>query len=168
MRALADGDRAAFDDVFRAAKPLVERYVGRVVADGAARDEIVQTSLLQVFEEASSYEPERDAATWILALASWQVRSHRRDRARASARAASEASAEVVASDADPERDASESQTVRALHACLGELSESDKDVVLAAMRGERPAGATFRKRLERALARLKTQWRARYGHDGV
>lgn len=166
MRSLADGDRDAFAEVFRAAKPLVERYLGKVVSDAGARDELVQATLLKAFEAASSYDPDRDAATWILALASWEVRSHRRDAARSSARVAAEASADGLASDADPERDVAELQIIAAVRECLGELSPSDQDVVLAAMRGERPEGATFRKRLERALGRLKSKWSARYGQD--
>ena len=53
-----------------------------------------------------------------------------------------------------------------ALDRALGDLSPSDSAMLLAFARGERPdlPGATFRKRVERALARLRTRWRIDHG----
>ncbi len=48
----------------------------------------------------------------------------------------------------------------------LGGLSALDAETLLAAARGERDPSATFRKRLERALARFRKEWRARHGAD--
>ena len=48
----------------------------------------------------------------------------------------------------------------------LGGLRFRDVETLLAAARGERDPSATFRKRLERALARFREQWRARHGED--
>jgi len=41
-----------------------------------------------------------------------------------------------------------------------------DQETLLAAGRGDRESSSTFRKRLERALARFRKQWRARHGAD--
>jgi hypothetical protein len=45
-------------------------------------------------------------------------------------------------------------------------LSALDQGTLVAAARGERDPSSTFRKRLERALARFRKQWRARHGAD--
>ena len=61
---------------------------------------------------------------------------------------------------------ARESRT--ALAQALGELKASDAATLLAYARGERPdvPGATFRKRVERAMARLRELWRI--NHDSL
>lgn len=166
MRALADGDRAAFAEVFRVAKPLLVRYLGKLVADPSVRDELVQVSLLKVFEDAASYDPDRDAAAWIVTLASWELRSHRRDVARTRARHGGEVDARIASTAADPEREAQAAQIADAVRACVGELSSVDQEVLLAVMNDERRVGASFRKRVERALSRLKAKWSKRYGAD--
>ena len=48
----------------------------------------------------------------------------------------------------------------------LGALRVQDAETLLAAARGERDASATFRKRLERAIARFRNEWRARHGNE--
>ncbi|HEU4613999.1 MAG TPA: hypothetical protein VFS15_18020, partial [Kofleriaceae bacterium] len=51
----------------------------------------------------------------------------------------------------------------------LATLAPHDRDVIAAALTDDDElrralAPATFRKRLERALGRLRTSWRSRYG----
>ncbi len=167
MCALADGDRDAFAAVFRSVKPLLDRYVAKVVRDHAARDEIVQACIVKLFESASSFEPERDAATWVLALASWEVRSFRRDRARQLGRVGGDPTSVASEPSDDPEGGgALRAEIIDAVHDCLGELSALDQEVILTTLAEERPPTPTFRKRLERALARFKSKWIARYEHD--
>ncbi|NUP09681.1 MAG: sigma-70 family RNA polymerase sigma factor [Polyangiaceae bacterium] len=168
MSALADGDREAFATVFRAARPLVERYVGRLVADAAARDDIVQATLVKVFENAHTYDPARDAATWIVALASWEIRSHRRDVSRARERYAGDPIVVGIEAADDPEREVFARRALDAVNACVGELSTRDRDVLMAALGDQRPTDTTFRKRLERALVRFRAKWRARYGEEDI
>jgi RNA polymerase sigma-70 factor (ECF subfamily) len=166
MSALADGDRDAFAVVFRSVKPLLDRYVSRLVRDSATRDEIVQACIIKVFESASTFDPERDAAAWVLALASWEVRSFRRDRARQIMRSGGDPTRVLKESGHDPEGETLRREIVDAVHACLGDLSLTDQEVILTMLAEERPPTPTFRKKLERALARFKSKWVARYEHD--
>ncbi len=46
----------------------------------------------------------------------------------------------------------------------LGSLSAGDRETLLCLLRSDRPGGATFRKRLQRALSRFRLAWRARHG----
>jgi RNA polymerase sigma-70 factor, ECF subfamily len=166
MCALADGDRDAFAVVFRSVKPLLDRYVAKMVRDPASRDEIVQASLIKVFEGASTFDPDRDAAAWVLALASWEVRSFRRDRSRQLRRSGGDPVNVALAGEDDPERATLRREVIEAVHDCAGDLSLADQEVILATLEGQRQPTATFRKRLERALARFKSRWVARYEHD--
>jgi hypothetical protein len=53
----------------------------------------------------------------------------------------------------------------RAAREVLGDMREEDARAVLAAIDDARPPGdATFRKRLQRALTRLRVAWRTKHG----
>ena len=56
---------------------------------------------------------------------------------------------------------------VAAAESVLGTLRPLDVETITSIATGARPAqGATFRKRLERALSRFRLAWRARHGSD--
>jgi RNA polymerase sigma-70 factor (ECF subfamily) len=67
-----------------------------------------------------------------------------------------------------PEAAAMAREAGEALDRALAELSASDAATLFAFASGERPdlPGSTFRKRVERALSRLRARWRL--DHDGL
>src|SRR5437016_1518132 len=65
-----------------------------------------------------------------------------------------------------PEDAAVDQDLISAATEVLGGLRVQDVETLLAAARGERDPSATFRKRLERAIARFRNEWRARHGND--
>src|SRR5438093_12134333 len=81
MERLADGDRAAFAPVFSLLWPRLRAFAVRFAgpADG---EDAAQAALLKVFSRASEYDRQRDALTWVLAIAFWECRSLRRKRSR--------------------------------------------------------------------------------------
>jgi len=74
--ALARGERAAFDPLFRRLWPLLRGFARRLLPPGEAED-AAQEALLRIFRRASEFDPERDALAWVLGVAAWQVRTHR-------------------------------------------------------------------------------------------
>jgi RNA polymerase sigma factor (sigma-70 family) len=164
MTALARGDREAFDPLFRRAWPLVRGFAARTIAPHEA-DDVAQEAMLRIFFRASEFDPGRDALAWLLGVTAWQVRTHRtRDRRRRET--VLDEAAERVDASSSPEREAIARGLSEALDEALGELPRSDAETLLAYARGERPdlPGPTFRKRVERALARLRGLWR--YDHE--
>jgi RNA polymerase sigma factor (sigma-70 family) len=162
MRRLAEGDRGAFDAVFVALWPVLRRFAERALRDPADADDAAQSALVKVFARVSQFDARRDALAWAIAIASYECRTlrkrslrRREDRTEAPERAAPSAEDEAIEAD---------------LHAAVGEacgaLSPADAETLLAAARGERPRSAAFRKRLERALERLRKEWRTRHGTD--
>ena len=160
LTALARGDRAAFDPVFRRLWPLFRGFAGRCLPATEAED-AAQEALLRVFSRASEFDSRRDALAWTLGIAAWQIRT-----ARARARRRREEPAEGLPEHADstpsPEDEAMARQAGDLLDGALAELSPSDTATLLAYARGERPdlPASTFRKRVERALRRLRGVWR--------
>ncbi|MCB9760084.1 MAG: sigma-70 family RNA polymerase sigma factor [Alphaproteobacteria bacterium] len=162
---LAAGDRSAFHPVYATAWPVVRAFVGRVLADDPSADDVAQTALLRVFERASCYDPDRDAIPWILGVAWHETRTHRRRQQR---RQEVPQLPERTAPGPDPEAVLLKAELLDALDAALGRLSPADQQALLASVGlAERPAiqPATFRKRVQRALTRLRVTWEG--PHDG-
>lgn len=160
--AAADGERTAIEPLFRMLWPPLVRYATKLVRDEALAEDAVQDAMTTLFGQIDQLDRERDALAWAFTHVTWAARTARRKRDRR---------AEV--GDCIPEPSAlpayEDHDLVRAALAELDQLPARDREVVFAAI-GEddqlraRIAPATFRKRLERALARLRTSWRSKHG----
>lgn len=65
-----DRDRAAFGRVFAHFAPRVRSYLGRLGADHATADELLQEVMLTVWRRADTFDPaQASAGTWIYAIA---------------------------------------------------------------------------------------------------
>lgn len=166
---LADGDRDAFDPVFARAWPLVHRFVHGALKSKADADDVAQACLLKVFARAHLYDPTRDALSWILGIAAYEVKTHRK-RILRRRETGDEAAIGAIGALSDPrglEDEAIARDLIAALTELLGTLAPADEEAILAAAElRPRPevSPAAFRKRLERALGRLRHAWRERHG----
>lgn len=162
---LADGDRSAFDEVYATAQPQVLRLTRRLMPGDAEAEDVAQQALLKVFERASEYDPERGRALpWILGIAAWEVRTCRKKRQRRR-----EDFVEVdLADGVSPQEQVERAQLKAHLQEVLGRLDPNDLHTLMASAGLEdRPDGvapATFRKRVQRALGRLRTAWSREHG----
>ena len=165
MIAVADGDRAAFAPLFAALWPMVSQYCIRQLGDTALGEDCAQDTLGRVFAAAHQFDRERDVLTWALTIATWQVRTLPQLRRRRR-----EAFGVQVA---EPTIDGAMQAERRDLIASIAEaaqsLSRADAAIVAAAVlednAGQSGAGAAAqRKRLSRALERLRMIWRTRNG----
>jgi RNA polymerase sigma-70 factor (ECF subfamily) len=169
MTRLADGDRKAFDPVFEALWPVVRAFCARAVGTGDAED-AAQAALVRVFARAGEYDPARPALPWALAIAAWECRTvrrrHERRREEPLVVVADGALATAVAHIPSPEEAAIDADLRAAALAALGTLRPLDIETITAAWSGSEARGAKLRKRLSRALHRLRVAWRSRHG-DG-
>jgi RNA polymerase sigma-70 factor, ECF subfamily len=120
--------------------------------------------LVKVFDRAATFDRGRDALTWALSIAVWEVRSIRKRHARS--KTSTLEAQRLPSVDDTPEGLTVERQFVEAARQVLGQLSDMDQQTLLTTFNEESPgtlAGATFRKRRERALLRLKDAWRRIY-----
>jgi RNA polymerase sigma-70 factor (ECF subfamily) len=146
--ALADGDRGAFHPIFVRLWPLVRGFAARAL-DPQDADDVAQEALLRVFARASAFDRERDALSWVLGIAAYEIRSARKRRTRR--REAPERDlAERPTPSPSPEEVALRADLERALEAALALLPSADATTLVAYARGERPAlpSPTFRKRV--------------------
>jgi RNA polymerase sigma factor (sigma-70 family) len=163
---LADGDREAFHPVFVALLPLLRGFAARALPHGEAED-VAQEALVKVFSRAREFDPSRDALSWILGITAYEIKTARRRRER---RRETDVPDEVsLRRDPvpTPEEQAIARDLDAAIEAALDQLRPDDAATLRAFAAGERPAeiaGPTFRKRVERSLARLRALWRASHG----
>ncbi|WP_366935120.1 RNA polymerase sigma factor [Pyxidicoccus fallax] len=165
MARLADGDRSAFAPAFGVLHPLLVRFCARLLPDGADAEDAAQAALLKVFTRAADFDASRDVLPWVLSLAAYECRTCRKARQRRREDAAPD---EALPDDGEgPEARLAGAQLAAALRDVLDDLRPEDVATLAAAMgEAERPAvpPATFRKRVERAMTRLRAAWRTRHG----
>jgi RNA polymerase sigma factor (sigma-70 family) len=164
MVRLADGDRSGFDGAYALLWPALLAFCKRALPPSDAED-AAQLALLKVFERASTFQRDKDALTWAITIAVWEVRTIHKRQIRS--RSTSIDADQQLSSADDPERAVTEHELVEAAQAVLGSLSDDDRATLIATFAEEPPAGvpgATFRKRRERAMARLKEAWRTIHG----
>jgi RNA polymerase sigma factor (sigma-70 family) len=164
MVRLASGDRRAFDPVYQALWPVVRRFAERVLCGSPDADDAAQGALVNVFARVSEFDPERDALAWVLGVTAYECKTLRQKRQRRREQPL------PAHDDASPEATPEELAVNRDLEAAalelLGTLRPADIETLRALMLGQRLPGATFRKRLERALERLRAAWSSRHGLD--
>ena len=163
---LHDGDRTAFDAVYTALWPLFLGLARRELgADAPDADDVAQEALLKLFAHIGRFDVERDALAWALGIIGFEIRTARNRTLRRR-----ETSANTAGSPPDPAPGPEAVALARDLQATatavLGRLRPTDIEVLERAARGEREPGPTFRKRLERAVSRLRLAWRSAQDAD--
>ena len=162
MTRLSDGDRSAFRPVFDLLHPLLQRFVSTQLGPSES-DDVAQQALLRIFERATEFDPAFDALSWAFGIAAYEVRTARKRTLRRR-----EEPADALAGHADPsagpEAHAELQQLSAAVREVLGTMDAADLDTLARVACGERLPGATFRKRVERALGRLRLAWSEKHG----
>lgn len=163
MLRFADGDRAAFREVFDVLWPVLLSFTGRTLVNRADAEDAAQRALLKVFDRIIDMDRARDGATWAITIAAYEVMTVRREQLRRR-----EQSVELLVAVADGQLSPADRVVRDDLHAAvrdaIGELPARDQ-AALAELLDEAPrSGETERKRRFRAIERLRALWRKAHG----
>ena len=166
MERLADGDRSVFARVFELLWAPIQRFCLSLLSNEADAADAAQEAMQKIFERApADYDRKRAAMPWAMAIAGWECRTIARRRFR---RREVDDFAAGELPGADAEEALVRRNLTRAAVAALGELSDTDRETLVATFWDEAASasGATLRKRRERALDRLRSAFRRLYGLD--
>jgi len=169
MTSLARGDRAAFTPLFEALWPIVSRVASRMLPNRADADDAAQDALIRLAARVSEFDPSRDALSWVIGITIFECRTWRKRVARRR-EDAFDAIEQGASASTDPEAEIIARDLTAALTEVLDQLAPTDAETIRAALREDREAtgagGATFRKRMQRAVARLRSAWRSTHGDE--
>jgi hypothetical protein len=106
------GDRHAFEQLYRAYFPRLSRFLGRMTRSAALIEEVVNDTMLVVWQTAQRYDGSCKVSTWIFAIAYRKALKglHRRDEP-----VEAEADAGPAPASLEPERQLSRRQLRRTL-----------------------------------------------------
>jgi len=160
---LADGDRSAFDPAFNGLWPVVLALSTRLLGSKDEAEDAAQEAMYKVFARIDELDVDRSGVSWALGIAAWECRARRTSRLRRREDHA-DGGRELASEALSPEEDFMARELVVLAEKVLGALSTADQEALRATFE-ERPVakGATFRKRRERALFRLRNAWRKLY-----
>jgi len=158
MARLADGDRAAFDPLFRALHPRAVRLARLRLNEADALD-AAQSALEKMFARASEFVAGRPALPWFYAVAANEVHAVFRRVAASSTRAAAGRAIDTARAPDDPEQDLAKAELRAAVAQAIDSLDPVSAAAIAALLGDAALAGVTpaaQRKRLSRAYARLR------------
>ena len=157
MARLADGDRSAFDPLFRALHPRAVRLARLRLADADALD-AAQSALEKVFARASEFTAGRPVLPWFYAVAANEVHGSLRKAGVANRREGDEL--DLIACTDDPEQELGRAELRAAVAEAIDMLDPVSTEAI-AALLGDTELpdavnAAAQRKRVSRAYARLR------------
>ncbi|HMI87680.1 MAG TPA: RNA polymerase sigma factor [Polyangiaceae bacterium] len=158
MARLAQGERAAFDPLFRALYPRAMRLARRELASDRAAD-AAQSVLMKVFARAGEFQAGKPVLPWFYAMAASELRTLRRRGAAERSREAAETLAADLPGPDDPEGELVLRELKDSLARAIASLDDDSALAIASMLHGaERPCvtATAFRKRVSRAYARLR------------
>ena len=161
MVRMANGERAAFQDVFNGLWPVCLARAARSLGVRADSEDTAQRAILKVFDRIVDFDRERDGVSWALTITAFEILTTRKQHTRRR-----EDAREWDREDDHPRADAQllEHELLTSVRELIGELSERDREALEAMLSGAKPSGETERKRRFRAVERLRAAWRKAHG----
>lgn len=166
LQRLAAGDRTAVEPTFVALWPVVRAFATRTLPRAMDAEDAAQSAIVKLFAEVEGFDPSRDGVAWALAIVHFECRTTLR-RAQRRREQTLDPETHAPSTEDDPESILGRRELEAIARALFSDLSDDDARTIAAAIEDERPrADATFRKRLQRAFARLRLAWRAKHGTE--
>lgn len=167
LRRVADGDRAALQDVYRRTSAKLYGVVLRIFPEPGDAQDVLQDAYINIWQKAGTFDAARASPiTWLVAL----TRNKAIDRLRSTGKrimAPIEAAADIVDERPDAEACLIEAEGGARMRACIDTLGAGDGAMIRTAFyegstyadiaeRASLPLG-TVKSRIRRALIKLRT-----------
>lgn len=163
MAKLGQGDRGAFDYVYKNSWPPCLSLAGSFLSKEEDAKDAAQAAFLKVFSRADQYDQNKDALTWVFTLVVYECKTlHKKKLRRKEVDTKIES---IKDNNWELELKVIEKKMRLQARELIKDLKPLDQDVLLKVINDDEPVkGTVFRKRLERALKRFKQAWEKKYG----
>jgi RNA polymerase sigma-70 factor (ECF subfamily) len=152
---IGDGDHDAFEVLYRRYARTVLALAQRRLGDAGRAEEALQEAFVSVWRSASTYRPERGAATaWLYTVARNAIADRGRRRQEPPAEPSDQPSA-----DAGPDEHAEHEWLRWQVHSALEKLSENERELIVLAYWGGL-SQSEIAERLDIPLGTVKTRTR--------
>jgi RNA polymerase sigma-70 factor, ECF subfamily len=165
LRRVAQGDRAAFETLYKATSMKLYGIIVRILGRGDVADEVLQEVYVRVWQHAGEFNPASGSPiTWLATIA----RNRALDEAKRKTMRSLDEYPEVLElpSDDDPSATQERNEELRRLQGCLAGLERERRELLMLvyyhgltreeiAQRFDRPV-ATVKTWLRRSLAQLR------------
>jgi RNA polymerase sigma-70 factor (ECF subfamily) len=121
------GDAAAFDELYRKYRTRLTRFLGNLVRQPQIVEEVLDDTLMVVWERAGDFKGESKLSTWIFAIA---YRKAMKALRRYDAPLEDHEAENRASHDSSPEEAFGQVRLNRLLHAAMAELSADHRGVV--------------------------------------
>ncbi|MBO9671520.1 MAG: sigma-70 family RNA polymerase sigma factor [Sphingobium sp.] len=127
LAALRAGDLRAFETAYRCYQPRLSRFVATIVRARSSIEEVVNDTLMVLWEKADSFSGGSKLSTWLFAIAYRKaIRAH----LRFDEPVDSDPVADIPDDDAMPDRDFARARTSKLLQRAIDDLSADHRAVV--------------------------------------
>jgi RNA polymerase sigma-70 factor, ECF subfamily len=126
----SDSQRESFARLFAQHHRWLYAYLMSILADFSSTEEVFQEVCVILWREYGKFDPETDFRRWASVIARNKVYQFRDAQARRG-RCLSNSVLELIADEAVEQSDLLETRRI-ALHGCLAQLSESDRELIAA------------------------------------
>jgi RNA polymerase sigma-70 factor (ECF subfamily) len=127
LAALRAGDLRAFETAYRCYQPRLSRFVATIVRARTTIEEVVNDTLMVLWEKADSFSGSSKLSTWLFAIAYRKaIRAHLRFDEPVDA----DLMADIPDDDAMPDKDFGRARTSILLHRAIADLSADHRAVV--------------------------------------
>ncbi|MEM7519405.1 MAG: sigma-70 family RNA polymerase sigma factor [Pseudomonadota bacterium] len=126
---IAGQDMTAMEALYHRHAPAVRRFIAQLIKDPFEVSDVLQTTMLDVWRKAGSFEGRSGGRTWVLSIARYKAIDHLRRHARvAPADPMSETLEEIDTQSAETALSAA--QDAAALRACIAQLPDAQKTAI--------------------------------------
>ncbi len=128
IQRIAEGDRDAFEKLYRAYQTRIFRYLLRMVGDSGAAEELTNDTMIAAWKAAASFKGHSKASTWLFAIA--RNKALNAMRGLRPVMVDVETAVAVAASSDSPERSVSRDHLQTAMKQALSQLSAEHREVM--------------------------------------
>jgi RNA polymerase sigma-70 factor (ECF subfamily) len=136
LQRTAQGDRAAFEQLFRHYFARVFRYVVHLVREPTQAEEVVDDVMFELWRQAASFKGEAALSTWIYGIARHKALNARRGPAARRGEPL-DATLPLASADPGPAEQAEAHDTLRTVLGAMRELPPEQREVVELALQHE-------------------------------